>query len=440
VKITKGGHRLLSFEQLIFLKDFSSWINYLLLAFPLNLRPTFLELLWGALIASSGHVTDTLLAITFANQWASYYKAIEYGSFHCRDIIKQWISLCLMLLGGDTLVMALDDTQVLRSSQKAPGVDTHFDHAPKANQNSYVSSQFFVSLFFVAFTRVRSLALPIWFQLMSKDRNRSKLRTAKILVLSVARFLKNSKKLLLLADAWYMKASLILPLLERGVHIIGQIRKDSALFLPPIPKTGPGRPRKYGAKLSFELVSLFFEKQVASIFAYGKDQSFEFYVFDAQVRFLKGRICRMVWCRFRTKSSPFTSWHLLLSTDLSLTAEQIISYYASRWSVESAFNMIKNTFGLKQAWEQAVRAFARWRCILCLAYGLCTLATFFWDKCLEKSSPIPWRKNHPMTAPWVAKILARIFRYFPIRSCWDRKSQKFVLPRSLFEPPLRKTG
>ena len=237
-----------------------------------------------------------------------------------------------------------------------------------------------------------------------------------------------------------MKAPLLLPLLERGIHIIGQIRKDSVLFLPPVSKTRVGRPRKYGEKITFERVSQLFEKQIASIFAYGKEQIFEIYSFDAKVHFLKGRICRIVWCRFSSDSSAFTSWHLILSTDLSLTAVEIISYYASRWSVETAFNLIKNTFGLKQAWQQSKKAFARWRCILGLAYGLCALASFFWGDHLEKSSPIPWRKNHPMTAPWVARILARIFRYFPIRTCWDRKSQKFILPKSFFEPPVQKTG
>jgi hypothetical protein len=413
-----------------------------LLAFPLKLRPTFLELLFGALIASSGHVTDALLAIVFANHWASYYKAIEYASFHCRDIVKRWIALCLMLFTGDTLVMALDDTQVLRSSRKAPGVDTHFDHAPKANQKTFVSSQLFVSLFFVVSTKVRSVALPIWFQLMSKDGNRSKLRTAEILLKAVARFLKHtSKKRLLLTDAWYMKASLLFPLIEQSFYIIGQIRKDSVLFLPPIRKTGVGRPRKYGIKLSFELIFQLFEKQIASIYTYGKEHSFEFYVLDAQVRFLKGRICRIVLCRFRPdESSAFTSWHLLLSTDLSLTAVEIIAYYGSRWSVETAFNVIKNAFGFKEAWEQRARTFARWRCILCLAYGICALASYFWGECLEKFYPIPWRKNHPMTAPWVMKILSRIFRYFPIRSCWDRKLQKFILPEELLEPHFKKTG
>jgi hypothetical protein len=148
----------------------------------------------------------------------------------------------------------------------------------------------------------------------------------------------------------------------------------------------------------------------------------------------------MVWCRFRSGSSAFTSWHLLLSTDLSLTAVEIISYYASRWSVETAFNLIKNVLGLKRAWEQSKKVFARWRCILCLAYGLSALAAFFWGELLGQLFPIPWRKNHPMTVPWVMKILARIFRYFPIRSCWDRKSQKFIPPEDLFEPPFTKTG
>jgi hypothetical protein len=66
-----------------------------------------------------------------------------------------------------------------------------------------------------------------------------------------------------------MKASLVLPLLKQGIHFIGQIRKDSALFLPPVRSLKPGRPRKYGIKLSFDLICQLFELQTASIFAYG---------------------------------------------------------------------------------------------------------------------------------------------------------------------------
>ncbi|MDR2529345.1 MAG: transposase, partial [Synergistaceae bacterium] len=206
--------------------------------------------MFGALISSSGHVTDALLAVFFTKQWHSYYKALECGTFHCRDIVNRWFLLCLQVFIPDTIVIALDDTQVLRSSKKAPGVDTHFDHAPKANQKNFVSSQLFVSLFFIVSSKVKSAALPIWLQLMSKDGNRSKLRTAKILVLWLLRFLSHSKKLLLLIDSWYMKASLITPLLKQGIHIIGQIRKDSVLFLPPVRSMKRGRPRKYGVKLS----------------------------------------------------------------------------------------------------------------------------------------------------------------------------------------------
>ncbi|MDR2528416.1 MAG: hypothetical protein LBD04_05305, partial [Synergistaceae bacterium] len=50
------------------------------------------------------------------------------------------------------------------------------------------------------------------------------------------------------------------------------------------------------------------------------------------------------------------------------------------WSAETAFNVIKNSFGLTQAWEQTKRTFARWRCILCLVYGICAMASFLRDR------------------------------------------------------------
>ncbi|MDR2528368.1 MAG: hypothetical protein LBD04_05050, partial [Synergistaceae bacterium] len=110
------------------------------------------------------------------------------------------------------------------------------------------------------------------------------------------------------------------------------------------------------------------------------------------------------------------------------------------WSAETAFNVIKNSFGLTQAWEQTKRTFARWRCILCLVYGVCAMASFLREQDLAGLFPIPWRKNHPMTASWTMKVFDSIFRHFPIRSCWDLKLQKFVLPKSLLDPPYEKTG
>jgi len=55
----------------------------------------------------------------------------------------------------------------------------------------------------------------------------------------------------LLLDAWYMRGSLIRTALRLGHEVIGQIRRDTALFaLPPPREPGTrGRPRLYGARI-----------------------------------------------------------------------------------------------------------------------------------------------------------------------------------------------
>ena len=61
----------------------------------------------------------------------------------------------------------------------------------------------------------------------------------------------------LLLDAWYMKRYLIVDVLTRDAIVIGQVRRDTALYEPPPPRTGkPGRPRKYGDRITKKLKAL----------------------------------------------------------------------------------------------------------------------------------------------------------------------------------------
>ena len=60
-----------------------------------------------------------------------------------------------------------------------------------------------------------------------------------------------------LLDAWYRRGSLIRTALRLGHEVIGQVRRDTALFaLPPQRKPGTlGRPRLYGARLDADAVA-----------------------------------------------------------------------------------------------------------------------------------------------------------------------------------------
>jgi hypothetical protein len=86
--------------------------------------------------------------------------------------------------------------------------------------------------------------------LSNKESNSSKLRAALFLVRTVWLWLLSKHRdIPLLCDAWYMKSSLLLPCLDKFTNVIGQVRKDTALFLPHTPHSGKGRPGKYGAKI-----------------------------------------------------------------------------------------------------------------------------------------------------------------------------------------------
>src|SRR3954470_7871425 len=61
----------------------------------------------------------------------------------------------------------------------------------------------------------------------------------------------------LLLDAWYMRGSLIRTALRLGHEVIGQVRRDTALFaLPPPRQPGRrGRSRLYGGRLDADMVA-----------------------------------------------------------------------------------------------------------------------------------------------------------------------------------------
>ena len=70
-----------------------------------------------------------------------------------------------------------------------------------------------------------------------------------------------------------MRARLVLPLLARKMRVIGQARRDTALFLPPVVlvKPGRGRPKKYGVKMTPDAILALPATEV-KLTLYGKEQ------------------------------------------------------------------------------------------------------------------------------------------------------------------------
>jgi len=267
----------------------SSWITHLLTAVPLRSRGTFVELLCGSLISPEGWVTRAISAITRGRHWTTYYKLLERGSLRTLRIAQALFELVASVLPAAILNLVIDDTLVPRQSESAPGSAMRHDHARKTNLTLGVS---------VLGSGGRKYVLPMVSRLVPVAGNRNKLTIALALIRGLAPVMRN-KPVRILFDAWFMRARLVLPLLSRKMRVIGQARRDTALFLPPVVvlKPGRGRPRTYGAKMTPDAIRALPVTEL-KLTLYGQEQLIRLRTVVAMARFLKGTPVRAVWCSF----------------------------------------------------------------------------------------------------------------------------------------------
>jgi hypothetical protein len=213
----------------------SEWISFLLVAVPPRSRRTFVELLIGCLLNPEGWVTRAIGAIRREAHWTTYYKLIERAQVSVTELSLRLLQLILLVCPAELVTLILDDTLVPRCAKLGPGISIKHDHSHKANRPTFLNSQCWVTLALVMRVRLGSaLTVPIRSWLLEESGQRGKLWVARQLMDSVRGHVKGVR---LLIDAWFMRRSLILPLLEQQVRIIGQVRRDTALFLPPPTRT-----------------------------------------------------------------------------------------------------------------------------------------------------------------------------------------------------------
>lgn len=350
----------------------------------------------------------------------------------------------LLALVADTLPeailnMVIDDTLILRQSETAPGSAIRHDHAKKANQPQYVQAQCWVTLGVSVLSRTgRKYVLPIVSRLVPATGNRNKLTIALSLVRGLAPVMKG-RRVRILFDAWFMRARLVLPLLSRQMRIIGQARRDTALFLPPVVllKRGRGAPRKYGVKMTAEAI-LTLPVTNVKLTLYGKEQLIRLRSVVALARFLKATPVRAVWCEFfDVDKQSWSKARLLLATETELSAEEILRLYARRWGIEPLFHNLKRWWGVNNLWQQRRIVLELWMQIRSMAWTLVQLLSLV----VEESFPIevvaPWRDKQPLTGGLVAQWLRMEFTGLAFRDGFCRKSSIFTFPEQRGDPRLR---
>jgi hypothetical protein len=280
------------------------------------------------------------------------------------------------------------------------------------------------------------LVLPILSRLVPVTGNRNKLTIAMALVRALTPTATVPVRLLF--DSWFMRARLVLPLLQRNIQVIAQARYDTALFLPPdVPQTPKrGRPRKYGIRLSPEKIAAL-PATTLSVFLYGKEQIVRVRSVMALARFLKATPVRAVWCEFYdADKKTWSKTRLLLATETDLSAEDIVRLYARRWGIEPLFHNLKRWWGISNLWQQSRTALELWMQIRSTAWSLAQLLALVVEDAFPMQEIAPWRYRQPLTAGLIAQWLRIEFTGLPFRDGFDPKSQKFSFPEQRGDPRL----
>jgi hypothetical protein len=406
---------------------FFIFITFLAFALPVRSAPTFIELLIGAMLTQTGFVTQAWLAVNMHRHWTSYYKWLQKGKWSWVKLGTQMAKMLIDFFPKQQRFLVIDDIIIYRNSKKAPGSKIHHEHGAKTNRPKYVRGQNWVSLASVVSKGLSSAAIPLLFRLMRVNGNTSKLDAAKALIRAILPVFA-SENVCLLIDSWYMRRILILYALNNGIHVIGQVRKDTALYDIPERTGKRGRPRKYGDKYTSERIELLTEK-TERCFIYGKWQWVHYKTVIAKARFLKGEKVRAVWTYLVDENGIITKERLILATDITLTPLVIISAYAKRWSIETMFAQIKNNWGWKEAWQQSRQTLHRWTQILSIGYALPQLLALNGGSQINKISYLtPWRTNSYITAGQIRLWLKMNLWHVRIRDWWNPKSRKFEPP------------
>jgi hypothetical protein len=148
---------------------------------------------------------------------------------------------------------------------------------------------------------------------------------------------------LLIADAYYASAKVIVPLLDKQHHLITRAKTNVVAYMP-VPKSairGKGRPRIYGEKVRLkELAKDDGAFTCAPSPVYGEN--------DVVVRY---RTLDLMWrpvariVRFVIVCHPTRGTIFLLSTDLTLEPLQILQLYGYRFKIELGFRQAVHVLG-----------------------------------------------------------------------------------------------
>lgn len=362
----------------------------------------FLTLLTGWVFAPRRTVSAMLVATGVAGtrHHAAYYRVFSAACWSLDQLGLIVFRLLAPLLDAQPPVkLTLDDTHTRKRGRTMFGVGMHHDPLVSTRKRAVVTwGHSWVVLAVVVRLRCcpdRVFSLPLLFRLYlnhaAAKRARRAYRTRPELAVELFHVLCNAhpaRRFHALVDSSYAGAT-VLGHLPPNCDQTSRLPLNARLHeAPPVRKPGTsGRPRKRGLRLPAPEQMLHQRARRAVLTLYGRKDHVRLIEFIASWYSLPNRPLKIVVVEPLRGGRPIQAFY---STRLEQSAEEILTEYAERWSIEEAFQASKSHlgFGQPQGWSRL--AVLRTAPIAMLLYSLIVL----W---FERVGHVAYR---PPVRPW----------------------------------------
>ena len=322
-----------------------------------------LTVLFAAMLFAKGRktITSWLRAAGINRCYKAFYYFIGSLSNKTENIATELLKMMIQTIYKkvNTVLMAIDDSPTPRYGPKVAGAGIHRNPTPTPDGRKFVYGHVWVTLSAIARHKsFGTIGLPLLAKLYVKAKDvknaglpfKSKTEQAVELAKWAYGGCKNlGKKLWIVTDGGFTRASFLKPVIKMGVVVITRLRKDAVLYaeLKQPKKRKRGRPRKYGKriKLANRVKNSDGWFKINAVL-YGKKEVKEVKVFKA---LYKPAGCLVQVLIVRESKDCFRAF---MCTDLTASVIEILEAVADRYAIEQNFSDLKEIEG---AGQQQVR-------------------------------------------------------------------------------------
>lgn len=243
------------------------------------------------------------------------------------------------------LVLVGDGIKIPKRGKKMPAVKLLHQQSNSSTKPEYIMGHSLQAICLLVDAALTVVAVPLAVRIHEGLvwSNRDK-RTLLDKMLALIQTLTITTPFYFVADAYYAAGKIVNGLLKQGNHLVSRVKSNAVAYFPAQPVSGRrkrGRPKRYGKKIKLKslLSDVTSMKELVSP-VYG----------DCKVM-LRYHVCDLLWrpvgqmVRFVAVIHPTRGALILMTTDLSLTAMDIIRIYGLRFKIEHTFKQAAREIG-----------------------------------------------------------------------------------------------